>query len=141
MQNVEVDKPPAIFLVVMREVLIARDIEMIIRDLRIEAQVVLACTLDEATAAVPAGRIEAAFVQMDVGDFVSTELSRRVATDGGRTVLVGLEATRATVLADAPAEVLGLAHVDEDAGGVPEAVHARHRWERVPGFRPQFSIK
>ncbi len=98
MQNVEVDKPPAIFLVVMREVLIARDIEMIIRDLRIEAQVVLTRTLDEATAAVPAGRIEAAFVQMDVGDFVSTELSRRVATDGGRTVLVGLEAT--TVLPD-----------------------------------------
>jgi hypothetical protein len=95
MQNVEIDTPPAVFVVVMREALIARDIEMIIRDLRTEARVVLARTPDEATAAVPAGRIAAAFVQMDVGDFVSTELSRRVASDGGRTVLVGLEATTA----------------------------------------------
>ena len=95
MQNVEVEKPLGVFVVVVREVLIARDIEMSIRDLWAEAQIVPARTAQDALAAVPAGPIKAAFVEMDVTEFGSTELGRRVAADGGRTVLVGHEATTA----------------------------------------------
>jgi hypothetical protein len=83
--------PEPVFVVVLREFLVARDIEMIIRNIVAEARVILARTLDEAVAAMPQGRIKAAFVQVEAGDFAQSELGRRVATDGGRTVLVGVD--------------------------------------------------
>lgn len=89
MQKVCDGAPEPVFVVVLREFLVARDIEMIIRDIVVEARVILARTLDEALAAMPQGRIKAAFVQVEAQDFAQSELCRRVATDGGRTVLVG----------------------------------------------------
>jgi hypothetical protein len=80
-----------VFVVVLRELLVARDIEMIIRSIAAEARVILARTLDEALAATPPGPIKAAFVQAEAEDFAQSSLGRRVATDGGRTVLVGGE--------------------------------------------------
>lgn len=92
MQTLNANSPQAVVVVILREFLVARDIEMIIRNCWAEARVILARTLDEAAAAVPTGRIKAAFVQMDAEDFAASDLSRRVASDGGQTVLVGLEA-------------------------------------------------
>ena len=91
MQPVENCSPPKVFVLVLREFLVARDIEMIIRNLWAEALVILARTLDEAVAAMPTGRIMAAFVQMDAQAFAASDFSQRVASDGGQTVLVGLE--------------------------------------------------
>ncbi len=84
--------PEPVFVIVVREWLVAQDIEMIIRGIASEALVVLARSLDEAVAAMPLGRIKAAFVQADVEVFVESDLGRRVANDGGRTVLVGVDA-------------------------------------------------
>jgi hypothetical protein len=91
MQNLCDRSPDPVFVVVLREFLVARDIEMIIRGMAAEARVILARTLDEAIAAMPQGRIKAAFVQVDPQDFAQSALGQRVATDGGRTVLVGIE--------------------------------------------------
>lgn len=91
MQNLCDRSPDPLFVVVLREFLVARDIEMIIRGKAAEARIILARTLDEATAAMPHGKIKAAFVQVDPQDFVRSSLGQRVATDGGRTVLVGIE--------------------------------------------------
>ena len=91
MQTVKECSPPAVVVVVLRDFLVARDIEMIIRDLWTEALVILARTLEDAAAAIPTGRIMAAFVQMDAKAFAASDFSQRVTLDGGRTVLVGLE--------------------------------------------------
>ncbi len=91
MRNTCEGTPDPVFVVVLREWLIARDIEMIIRGIATEARIILARTLDEAVAAMPQGRIKAAFVQADAHDFARSDLGRRVATDGGRTVLVGVD--------------------------------------------------
>jgi hypothetical protein len=95
MQTCDDNDPQALFVVILREFLVARDIEMIIRSFCSEARVILARTLDDAMAALPSGRIRAAFIQMDPKIFSETEFSQRVASDGGRTVLVGLDVDEA----------------------------------------------
>jgi hypothetical protein len=95
MQTVDTVKPPAIFVVVLREVLVAQDIEAILREAVPEAQVILAPTLEEAVAALrdaaEAARVAAAFVQLDPALVSVSELGRRVAADGGRLVLLAPE--------------------------------------------------
>ncbi|TAG13245.1 MAG: hypothetical protein EAZ40_14970 [Rhodobacterales bacterium] len=91
MQNLSNRSSDPLFVVVLREFLVARDIEMIIRGMAAEARIILARTLDEAIAAMPQGRIRAAFVQIDPQDFARSSLGQRVETDGGRPVLVGVE--------------------------------------------------
>ena len=91
MKTVEVTEPQAIFVVAMREILVARDIEFVIRDIWPDACIVVTRTLEEAFDASPAGRIRAAFVQTDAANFVASTLGRRVAADGGRVVLAGKE--------------------------------------------------
>jgi hypothetical protein len=83
----------AIYVVVMREALIARDIEMIIRDFDPSAYVAVAATLHEVNASLPHGRIMMSFVQMGAADIAVSPLGQRVAADGGRMVLVGIDAT------------------------------------------------
>jgi hypothetical protein len=95
MQTLDDNDPQAVFVVILREFLVARDIEMIIRDFCSDARVVLARTLDDAMAALPSGKIRAAFIQMDAKAFSDSEFSQRVASDGGRTVLVGLDVDEA----------------------------------------------
>ena len=85
---------PAIIVVVLQEVLVARDIEMIVRDLRPTARVLLAKTLPEAVNGLPKGRIEVAFVQVDAATIAASPFGRRVAADGGRVVVVCEERNR-----------------------------------------------
>ncbi len=80
-----------IFIVILDEVLVAQDIELIIGDVRPDAKVVRARTLEDGIAIVPAGRVEAAFVQRDAARFLASAIGRRVAGDGGQLVLVGHE--------------------------------------------------
>jgi hypothetical protein len=82
---------PAVFVLVLREYLVARDIEMIIRGLWADALVMIAGTLDEAMANLPDGKIVAAFVQEEAAAVADSDLDRKVSEDGGQTVLVGLE--------------------------------------------------
>jgi hypothetical protein len=79
---------PPIFVVVLDEVLVARDIELIIGDVRPDARIVVARTLVDAETKLPEGRIEAAFVQRDAVRFFASALGNRVACDGGRLILV-----------------------------------------------------
>lgn len=92
MQNVEIREPLPIFVVVVPQVLIGRDIEMMIRDLRPDARVILAFSLPEAAAALPVGRIDTLFVQMNADIVAASDLGKRVEADGGKTVLVGVDA-------------------------------------------------
>lgn len=87
--------PPCVFIVILDEVLVAKDIAMIIDDLRPGSRVVIARTLAEAADTAPDGRIEAAFVQRDVQHFADSAIGRRVARDGARVVLVGHEPSAA----------------------------------------------
>lgn len=91
MDEIEVTEPQPIFVVALHEVLVARDIELVIRDTWPDACIVVAQTLDQASSSSPAGRIKAAFVQMDATSVVASCLGRRVAADGGRVVLAGAE--------------------------------------------------
>jgi hypothetical protein len=79
---------PAIIVVILPEVLVARDIEMTLWDLRPEAHVLLARTLHEAEEALPPGRIELTFVQLDPARFAASALGRRSAADGGKVVVL-----------------------------------------------------
>jgi hypothetical protein len=79
---------PPIFVIVLDEVVVARDIELIIGDVRPDARIVVARTLSDAETHLPYGRIEAAFVQRDAVRFFASALGDRVAKDGGRLVLV-----------------------------------------------------
>jgi hypothetical protein len=92
MQTMEIYNIQAIFVIVVREALVARDIEMAIRDWRPDARVVVAFDLPDAAAAVPMGRIDTLFVQVDASTVVASDLGQRVALDGGTTVLVGPDA-------------------------------------------------
>lgn len=88
MQNCE---KPEIFVLVVREVLVAQDIAMMMRNLRPDAHIVIARSLVEAAETLPEGRVLAAFVQETVSAYTLSALAIRVATDGGRTVLVDAE--------------------------------------------------
>ena len=115
-----------VFVVVLREWLVARDIEMIIRGIATEARVILARTLDEALAAIPPGRIKAAFVQADAHDFARSDLGLRVAKDGGRTVLVGVDPVKG--LPEGWAE-LPFPFAEQDVSALLVAGCAEDRWQ------------
>jgi hypothetical protein len=91
MQNPQKCSPNPVFVVVVQEILVARDIEMIIRGVVPGALVLLAPGLEMAAESLPPGRIDAAFVQTDPQDLARSALGQRVAADGGRLVLVGIE--------------------------------------------------
>jgi hypothetical protein len=91
MRNVEIREPRGLFVVVLREVLVGRDIEMIIRDACPDAQVLVAPNLRGAEEALPEGRIRAVFVQSDADAILASPVGKRVAKDRGLVVLVGQE--------------------------------------------------
>ena len=85
------------FIVSVDEMLVARDIEMSIADLRPDAQIIVARTLAEVAAQLPQeGRVEAAFVQCDAARFLASGAGQRLIADGGRLVLVGQGVETAT---------------------------------------------
>ena len=88
MQHSDPKDYPAIIVVILNEVLIARDIETIVRGVRPGARVLLAQTLHEAADSLPRGRIELAFVQVDSAVIAASTLGQRVAADGGRVVVL-----------------------------------------------------
>jgi hypothetical protein len=79
MQPPQSNSSEAIFVIVLREMVIARDIEMIIGDIRPEVTVVVVRSLDEAEAHADAGRIEGIFVQAEPEAYVGSYLARRIA--------------------------------------------------------------
>ncbi len=89
----ETTEPPAIIVVVLQEMLVARDIEMIVRDARPSARVLVAQTLHEAVDGLPKGRIEVAFVQVDSATIAASSLGCRIAADGGTVVVLCEEMT------------------------------------------------
>lgn len=88
MQASDIKDLPAIIVVILQEVLVARDIEMIVRDFRPGARILLAQTLREAVDALPMGRIEFAFLQVDAATIAASTLGRRVDADGGKVVVL-----------------------------------------------------
>jgi hypothetical protein len=95
MKKVELREPRALFVVVLREVLVGRDIEMIIRDSCPDAQVLVTPNLHDAEVSLPAGRIRAVFVQSNAAAILASPVGKRVANDRGMVVLVGQEMTPA----------------------------------------------
>jgi hypothetical protein len=91
MQNAGKMQPLPVFVVIMDEVLIARDIEMIISDMTPDAAFVIARSLSEAVARAPFGPITAAFVQGDLARFKVSPIGARMSDDGGVVILVGQE--------------------------------------------------
>jgi hypothetical protein len=85
-----------IYIIILDEVLVARDIEFTIGDVRPDATVVVARTNEDGEAILPLGRVEAAFVQRDAARFLASAIGQRVSGDGGRLVLVGQEPSAAT---------------------------------------------
>jgi hypothetical protein len=77
-----------LFIVVLDEVLVARDIELIIRDTHADTKVIVARSLD-ALKDLPDGQIGAAFVQAEADQVAKSEIYKRVQGDGGRIILVG----------------------------------------------------
>ncbi|MES2913530.1 MAG: hypothetical protein V4753_00310 [Pseudomonadota bacterium] len=88
MQAKRIKDPTAIIVIILKEVLVARDIEMTVRESRPEASVFVARTLHEAVDALPLGRIEVAFVQSDPRTIATSPLGRRIAAEGGRVVVL-----------------------------------------------------
>ncbi len=91
MQTVGNSTDGKLFVLVLHEDLVARDIELTIGDLYPGARVLVARSVNEAEATVPPGQIAAAFVQQDPDAIARTNLVRRVQADQGRIVLVGYE--------------------------------------------------
>lgn len=89
MKEVVVREPQALFVVVLREVLVGRDIEMIIRDSCPDAHVLVTPNLRDAEVALPEGRIRAVFVQSEAAAILASSVGQRVANDRGLVVLVG----------------------------------------------------
>ena len=88
MQATVVTDPTAVIVVILQEVLIALDIEMIVRESRPNAQVLVARTLGEALEILPSGRIEVAFVQLDPRTVADSALGHRIAAECGRVVVL-----------------------------------------------------
>jgi hypothetical protein len=84
-------KSTPLFIIVLDEILVARDIEMLIGELWPDARVLVARTLIEAEAEAPEGRLVAVFVQREAAQLPATALGQRLARDGGRLVRVGWE--------------------------------------------------
>jgi hypothetical protein len=83
---------PPLFIIVVEEALVARDIELTILELRPEAVVIVTQSLGAAAAALPEGRLEAAFVQGDAESSFASFVGQRILRDGGHLILVGREA-------------------------------------------------
>ena len=78
-----------IIVVVMREVLIARDIELIIGDVRPEVVVVTAQTIAEAASKIPQGAVvETVFVSMHQAARHRSDLGAMIKAHNGRVVLL-----------------------------------------------------
>lgn len=88
MENSEVTFSKAIFVLVIREVLVAQDIAMVIRDMEPNAEIVMARTLDDAERAMPDGRVVLAFVQARPAAFQASMLAQRAIGDGAKITLV-----------------------------------------------------
>ncbi len=88
MDNAEVTVAKPIFVLVIREVLVAQDIAMVIRDLQPDAEIVMARTLDDAARGIPEGRVVSAFVQMRPAAFQQSLLAQRAMADGAKIMLV-----------------------------------------------------
>jgi hypothetical protein len=84
-----------LFIIVLDEILVARDIEMVVSELRPDVRVLVARTLAEAEAEVPEGRVAALFVQQEAVRLPASPIGQRLARDGGRIVLVGQEPDKA----------------------------------------------
>jgi hypothetical protein len=83
----------AVFVIVLSEVLIAHDIELVIGDVRPDATVIVARTLDEAAGRVPSdARIEIAFVAAAPAAYRASHLAALVSASGGHVVLLGQDA-------------------------------------------------
>jgi hypothetical protein len=82
------DNDAMLFAVVLEEVLVAQDIAWMIGDRWPDARVVQRRSLEEAAAALPAGRLRAVFVQRDALSYANSALYERVVRDGARSVLV-----------------------------------------------------
>ncbi len=95
MQDTSVMPPNSVFIVILDEFLVARDIEMIIGDLKPDARVVFSRGLDDAAVRALQGRVEAAFVQRDAAVFLASAMGKRVVGDGGRLIFVGQERNEA----------------------------------------------
>lgn len=91
MQNAGKRQALPVFVVIVDEVLVAQDIEMIMRDIAPNAAVVVARSLSEAVERAPAYPITAAFVQGDLAGFRGSAMGARMSDDGGAIVLVGHE--------------------------------------------------
>jgi hypothetical protein len=140
MQTVETVKPRTVFVVVMREVLVAQDIEAILMDAAPEASVILAPTLEEAEAGLlkrKEVRVAAAFVELDPVVVSGSTLGQRVAADGGRLVLLASESTDTLpqgwtglpfpfAEADVTAQLSGGHPMPEEDGEVTERVSPQH---------------
>jgi hypothetical protein len=96
MQNDMAMSRVPIFIVIIDEVLVARDIEMIIDETAPDAAVVVARTVNDPDVVVPEGRIVAAFVQGDMARFIASAIGARVLMDGAKLVLVGQEPATTT---------------------------------------------
>ena len=83
-----ISDPTAIIVVILPEVLVARDIEMIVRERRPKAHVLVARSLGEAMGSMPSGRIEVAFIQLDPRIVANSPLGHRISAEGGRVVLL-----------------------------------------------------
>ena len=94
MQACDIMDPPAIIVVILQETLVARDIEMIVRNARPGVRILVARTLREAWDTLPQGRVEVAFVQVDAETIAASTLARRVAADGGLLVVLSEEKSR-----------------------------------------------
>jgi hypothetical protein len=94
MQDAPKPAPP-FYIVVLDEVLVARDIELMIRDLRPDAVVIVAQSLEAAAADLPDAPIKAAFLQGDAQRIHASVVGQRLLRDGVRTVMVGREVDEA----------------------------------------------
>ena len=92
MHQFEAEAVRHIVVIMLREALIARDIELIVQDLRPDAPVVVARTIVEVTAPLsPRDVIDIAFVDELKWAITPSDFAQRVATDRGILVLVGHE--------------------------------------------------
>jgi len=83
----------AVYLIVLRQSLIAQDLSLTINDHDASAQVIITQSPQEALAALKdVLRLEAAFVSIDPGSFAKSLLDHAIAARGGRAVLMGHEA-------------------------------------------------
>lgn len=92
MHQFEAEAERNIVVIMMREALIARDIELIVQDMRPNAAIIVARSLAEVTARLYRGDlIDIAFVDELRSAIGPSDFAQRVAMDRGTVVLVGHE--------------------------------------------------